>query len=237
LCRRRFGFKKTSASPIALERNRFPEYSKYQMLIFKRAHVRWLILTVIFWFFLVFLPSVPAFRTILAIPLFVNDDSSQGDAAYVLSAGYAFNERLSAAVDLYKMGRVPKIIFSQDDSRGPYNFSTRSNWTPTEWALDFLKWHGIPKDDILIIPGDNHASFGTLNEARTVAKVLPGDVKRLVIITSAPHTRRSILAFKRSLSNRVIISSYAATLLRDSAELYCPIWLEYAKLIVYWLIA
>ena len=155
---------------------------------YKRWIARCLTLTSAFWLALVLIPSFPAFRLMLASPLVVSDDYAEGDAAYVLSAGYAFRERLSAAADLYQMGRVPRIILLRDNTKGAYSFRARSNWTPTEWGLDFLLWRGIPKDKIVILPDAQNSRFGTLNEARMAGKALPSNIKRLVL-AHRPHIR------------------------------------------------
>jgi uncharacterized SAM-binding protein YcdF (DUF218 family) len=207
------------------------------MSVFKHPVAGWLIATAAFWTIMVVVPSFPAFRNLFAAPLILNDVQATGDGAYVLSAGNAFRERLSAAADLYQMGRIPQILLLQDDTRGSYSFTARANWTPTEWALDFLKWRGIPKDKVLIIRAEGKGYFGTLSEARTIAGVLPSSVKRLVLITSAAHTRRSMLAFRRTLPSKIEITPFAATPFRESTEMYDPLWLEYLKLLVYWFIA
>jgi hypothetical protein len=49
--------------------------------------------------------------------------------------------------------------------------------------------------------------------------------------------RRSVLAFERSLPQGVPVQPYAATTMINSYELHHPIWLEYLKLMVYYVIA
>ena len=180
------------------------------------------------------IPSVPQVRFLLARPLVVSSDSASGDACYVLGAGNAIWERLAAASDLYHMKRVPKIILMRDDATGPYSFTAHASWTATEWAVEYLAWRGVPRDRILLI---DHAEgfFGTLSEARNMARKFDG--KSLVVVTSAPHTRRSLIAFKRVLPKDIGIIPYSATTIENSAELYYPLWLEYLKLIVYTLVA
>lgn len=78
---------------------------------------------------------------------------------------------------------------------------------------------------------------GTLTEARAVARQLPKHVKTLVVVSSAPHMRRTLLAFRRSVPAHVRVVPYAATTYVNSYELYHPIWLEYVKLLVYYVIA
>jgi uncharacterized SAM-binding protein YcdF (DUF218 family) len=180
------------------------------------------------------IPSIPKVRSLLARPLIVTSEAANGDACYVLGAGNAIWERLAAASDLYHVKQVPKIILMRDDARGAYSFPDHASWTATEWSVEYLSWRGVPKDKILLI---DHAEgwFGTLSEARNVARSFNG--KSLVIVTSAPHTRRSLLAFRRVLPKDVTVIPYSATSFETSAELYYPIWLEYMKLFAYAIIA
>jgi uncharacterized SAM-binding protein YcdF (DUF218 family) len=198
---------------------------------------KWIGFIAICWLFFVALPSIPKVRSILAAPLVVTQEQAKGDACYLLSGGNAFRERLSAAADLYHMGRVPKIILMREDRLSSYNFSAHASWTPTQWAVDFLQWRGLPRDRILIIEPSNEGLFGTLGEARTIARNLPQGVKSLVVVTSAPHTRRSLLAFRRVLPREISLESYAATSFETSDEMWLPLWIEYLKLLIYAVIA
>lgn len=184
----------------------------------------------------VILPSFPKPRIILSAPLVLNNANARGDACYVLAGGGALWERLDAAADLVQMGRVSRIYVMQDNKQGQYSFKAESSWTRTEWAADYLAWRGIPADRISWIP---HAEgmFGTLTEARAVARNLPNDVKALVIVSSAPHMRRSVLAFRRLLRADMKVIPYAATEFVNSYEMHHPIWIEYLKLLVYFVIA
>jgi uncharacterized SAM-binding protein YcdF (DUF218 family) len=197
---------------------------------------RWLKIAAFGFVFFVALPSIPSVRVALASPLMMNDPEARGDACYVLASGDAFTERLAAAADLYQMHRVARIILARNDAVSYYNFVAKASWTSTEWALDFLAHRGVPTDRILVIP-PTQGLLGTLAEARQVRQTLPSDVRRLVVVSSAPHMRRSLLAFRRILSANVSVVPYAATDVASSAELYRPIWLEYVKLAGYAVVA
>jgi len=184
----------------------------------------------------VILPSFLQTRIILSAPLVVHNMNARGDACYVLAGGGALWERLDAAADLVQMGRVSRILLMQDCTRGPYSFKAKISWTRTEWAADYLDWRGISPDRISWIP-QTDGMFGTLTEARMVAKNLPKEVKSLVVVSSAPHMRRSVLAFRRSLSADMKVVPYAATEFVNSCEMHHPIWIEYLKLLVYFVMA
>ena len=185
---------------------------------------------------IIILSSSITIREWLAAPLVVHNPNAYGDACYVLEGGDAIWERLSAGADLLQMRRVPTLILTKDDTIGRYNFKAHASWTESQWETDYLLWRGISSSSIHEIPSSK-GFFGTLTEARNVAKHLPANVKTLVIVSSAPHMRRAVLAFRRSLPAGVEVVPYAATSYDTSAEMYYPIWIEYLKLFVYFFIA
>ena len=177
-------------------------------------------------------PSIPKIRSILAAPLVITNENASGDACYVLAGGNAIWERLNAASALYRMKRIPIIFIMQNGERSHYNFTQQTNWTQTQWAVSYLEWRGVPKERIASLD-EAKGLFGTLTEAQNLAKNLPPNVRRLVLVTSAPHTRRSLLAFRKTLPPTVSVIPYAASPFKTSSERSAPIWPEYLKLLVY----
>lgn len=184
---------------------------------------------------LVIVPSFPAVRAVLSAPLVVHDPDASGDACYVLAGGESIWERLNAVADLVHLRRVSRIYLMEDQSRDQYNVKAGRSWTRIQWLRDYLAWRGVATDRISLIPKAD-GFFGTLAEARTFAGHAVG-VKKVVIVSSAPHMRRALLAFRRSLPSDVQVAPYAASGVRTSYELYNPLWIEYLKLLVYWIIA
>ncbi len=187
------------------------------------------------WTLLVGVPSLPGVRDVVAAPLVVDDRAARGDAAYVLAGGHAIWERLRAASDLYHLGRVPQILLMDVRRDDGTFFPAGRNWSATEWALGYLEWLGVPRDRVRVLPPAD-GGLGTLAEARLVRDHAAG-ARRLVLVTSAPHTRRTLLAFRRTLPADVEVTVYAATTFLDSEELFRPLFLEYVKLLVYAVVA
>ena len=181
--------------------------------------------------------DVPAIRVWLTRPLVVASESATGDAAYVLAGGSAFRERLAAAADLVLMHQVPRILIMRQTEVAAFSFKANKNWTPTEWAVDYLQWRGVPSESIQIFDDRKLSWMGTLDEARSLAAILPDNINRLVLVTSPAHTRRSMLAFMRNLPKRVVVLSYPAIEIRQSTEFYNPLSVEYMKLLVYAIVA
>lgn len=205
-----------------------------KMLIYRL--VKWILSIVIIWIAFIVLSSSPKTRSWLTVPLVVHEQNARGTACYVLAGGGALWERLDAAADLLQMGRVENILLMSDNSTGQFSFKAKTSWTRTEWAADYLTWRGISAGRISWM-AQSEGLFGTLIEARAVAKNLPKNVKTLVVVSSAPHMRRVVLAFRRSLPADVVVVPYAATTFENSYEMYHPIWVEYLKLLVYLVVA
>ena len=181
--------------------------------------------------------EIPPVRVWLTKPLVVTSAESNGDAGYILAGGSAFRERMAAAADLVLMHRVPRLYLMRDNDLAAFSFTANRNWTPTEWAVDYLKWRGVPEAAIQVFDDKKLSKFGTLDEALSLAAILPANVNRLVLVTSPAHTRRSVLAFTRSLPKRVTVLSYPAVEIRQSTEFYNPLTVEYLKLLVYAVVA
>lgn len=189
--------------------------------------------------FLVFAvaPGITAVRHVISTPLIVHDEEARGDAAYVMAGGLASEERLRAAADLVHMGRVPRLYLMRDDGRSYYSFTERRSLSHTEWMVGYLGWLGVPPDRITLVADHGGSRLGSLHEADLMRQALPSDVRRLVVVTSPVHTRRSGLAFRRRLGPGVAVTTYAAIDVALSAEAFAPLWLEYLKLAVYTVVA
>ena len=194
----------------------------------------WMLATL--WFTSTVLLSSSTVRGFLIWPLYVNDAEASGEVAYVMADGPAVWERLRAASDLYHWGRVKRIVLLEEVKTAGYNFIRQQSDTRVQREIDYLGLYGVPPEKIDTIPQINNAAMGSLSEAKQFAKFMP-NVKSVVVVTSAPHTRRSKLCFVRSLPAEVSVSSYAASVPAQSDEIRSPIWWEYGKLVVYWISA
>jgi uncharacterized SAM-binding protein YcdF (DUF218 family) len=189
------------------------------------------------WLVLVVLPTFAQVRSVLIWPLYRHDPDATGEVAYIMANGYAYLERLRAGADLYHMHRVQRIFILNEELPAGYDFELRRLQSNTEMAIAYLGFLGVPPSAISSIDISESALFGSLSEARSMAKALPPSASKVVVVTSAPHTRRSLLCFRRSLPEGIQSQVYSATDPIHSAELCGSIWLEYVKLVVYILVA
>ncbi len=175
-------------------------------------------------------------RGVLILPLHVHDADARGEIAYVMADGPATWERLRAAADLYHMHRVKQIYLLNQTRMSGHDFIRKRNVTRVQREIDFLGLHGVPADRIERVEVDADHWLSSRSEAVGLEKMV-GDVESLVVVTSSPHTRRSLLCFRRSFDASTKVSVYSASEPSESAETHLPIWIEYGKLAVYWLCA
>ncbi|MDR6406273.1 MULTISPECIES: vancomycin high temperature exclusion protein [Chryseobacterium] len=95
-----------------------------------------------------------------------------------------FYNRIQAAVDLYKSGKIKYIIVSGDNSTKDYN-------EPEDMLLTLTKY-GIPQERIFL----DHAGFRTLDSV-VRAKEIFGQTK-LIIISQKFHNERAVFLAKQN---------------------------------------
>ncbi|UWX60169.1 YdcF family protein [Chryseobacterium oranimense] len=128
-----------------------------------------------------------------------------------------FYNRIQAAIDLYKSGKIKYIIVSGDNSTKDYN-------EPEDMQLTLMKY-GIPKDRIIM----DHAGFRTLDSV-VRAKEIFGQNK-LVIISQKFHNERAVFLAKK---NGIEAFGYNANDVNKYAGLKTNLREYLAKTKVYW---
>ena len=220
----------SSISPRAITVNPTPETQD------TRSVLRWITRLALIFGTLVILPSLKPVRGWLAAPLYVCDEDPTAEVAYVMSDGHAYWERLHGASDLFHMRKINRILIRHENMYSHYNFVKKKNDILYERAIDYLVWKGVPPDAIDTIPVNQDSLLSSLGEAQQIANVIP-DLRSVTVVTSAPHTRRSLLCFERSLPGHVQVKVYSPSSVAESWEVNEPIWMEYVKLLVYYLAA
>ncbi len=204
-----------------------------------RCRVYWRRLALIAgcWVVMVALPSQRNVRGWLCLPLYMHQEDARGDVAYVMAGGFAYFERLRAASDLIHMHRVSEIYLLDEQQSVGFDFVQHRLQPKVEQAKAYLGLLGVPSECIHVVPEFPNALMGSLSEAQMFAAHLPDAVSDVVVVTSAPHTRRSLMCFQRSLRLSVTVQVYAASEPSQSSEVYMPLWHEYLKLLVYFIFA
>jgi len=113
----------------------------------------------------------------------------QADAAVVLGAAVwsqnvspVFRERINHAVDLYRKGKVRKLIFTggQGNSNEP---------TEAAAASSYAQANGIPVQDILV-EQKSHTTFENIVNAKQLADA--NSLKTVLIVSDPMHMKRAM---------------------------------------------
>ena len=111
------------------------------------------------------------------------------DAAIVLGAAVwsdevspVFRERINHALDLYRAGKVDKIIFTGGQGN-------RDEQTEAAAARDYAVENGIPEKDILI-EQTSHTTYENVVNAKQLADA--NGLQKVLIVSDPLHMRRAI---------------------------------------------
>jgi uncharacterized SAM-binding protein YcdF (DUF218 family) len=103
--------------------------------------------------------------------------------------------RLPAAASLYKEGKAPKILLTNDGIFSSWSEEKQRNLYQVEWAEENLFKFQIPENAIVNL---SYTSSGSIHDALNTRKyVLDKRLKSIIIVTSDYHTRRSLWTFER----------------------------------------
>jgi uncharacterized SAM-binding protein YcdF (DUF218 family) len=138
--------------------------------------------------FLVYLARHPLLR--MAGEFWIVDDAPvTADAIVILSDDNYFAERAERAAQLYRAGDAPRVVASGRFLR-PYA-------TVADLMLHDLKERGVPENAIVRFP---HHAANTQEEAAEIAHLIhERGWKKILLVTSNYHTRRSRYIFERVL--------------------------------------
>lgn len=105
----------------------------------------------------------------------------------------ANGDRLTSAIELYKLGVIKKIIIS-----GGNGTLVNNSMKESEWSKSFLINMGIKEKDILL----ENRSRNTMENAQKTATLIKHEIfQKSLLITSAQHMRRAIFCFRKTRFN------------------------------------
>ena len=127
------------------------------------------------------------------------DEPAPADAIVVLAGTY---QRGIRAGELYRQGMAPLVYVSvpvADPSAAPLA-ELGVRLVPTEEIYErTLAAMGVPSDRVRRL---GHGSISTYDEAREAARVFPAAGRRLLLVTSPFHVRRTRMIFEDALKGR-----------------------------------
>jgi uncharacterized SAM-binding protein YcdF (DUF218 family) len=174
--------------------------------------------------------------------LIVDAPLEHADVIVVLSGSSTFVERTHVAAQLYSEGIAEKVLLTNDNSQGGWLSSQQRNPFFYERARWELERQGVPESKVEVLgPIVN----STQEEALAVREYVgSNNIRSLIIVTSAYHSRRALRTFQRVLAGRVKVGLVSpppgwqtpgATSWWLSAGGWRTVPNEYLKLVYYWL--
>jgi uncharacterized SAM-binding protein YcdF (DUF218 family) len=132
--------------------------------------------------------------------LMIEKPLDTADAIIVLSGSAVYKERTRKAAEIYQQGVAPLIVITNDGGRSGWSRSEQRNLPYVELEQRELIAHGVLPDAIVTLPG---VVSGTDDEARAIAvEIEPRQIRSLIIVTSAYHTRRALNTFEKILAGK-----------------------------------
>ena len=175
--------------------------------------------------------------------LFVQAEVPHADALVVLSGSPAYVERALWAARLFREGRAPRVVLTDDGRRGGWSNAERRNPYFVERAAEELRRAGVPAERIEILP---RAVTGTHDEALLLREyAVARGARSLSVVTSAYHSRRALWTLRRVFEGSGVEVGLSAVPAGSLTPAPATWWLsargwqmvagEYLKFIYYWL--
>ena len=160
--------------------------------------------------FLLLFILVFAFRaqilTGVADYLIIEDSLQPADAIVLLNGDY--DTRPFRAGDLYLQGLAPKIIIARAENTPAVDLGLVPN--DTDISVGVMQKLGVPPEKIIILPLPG-GTTSTFDEAALVKKYIQANqLHRIILVTSAFHTRRARWIFKKTFAGLPVTLEMAA---------------------------
>lgn len=145
------------------------------------------LILVLAWPFVAWLAAIALIKTV-SLP--------RADAVVVFSGSSAYIERSRRAAELYKEGRAPRVVLTNDNLRGGWSEVRQINPLFVERAQEELVRAGVPSDSVEVLA---EPVAGTHDEAVAVYNYATRKGMHSVLFVTSPyHTRRALWTVQRS---------------------------------------
>lgn len=127
--------------------------------------------------------------------LVVREELPRADALAVLAGSATYVERAQRAAELYREGRAPRVILTNDGLSGGYSVADDRNPLFVERAARELRAAGVPAEAIEVVPETVSSTFDEAVRLRAHAEAR--GYGSLLVVTSAYQSRRALWTFKQ----------------------------------------
>jgi uncharacterized SAM-binding protein YcdF (DUF218 family) len=119
----------------------------------------------------------------------------KADAIVVLGGAASYEERSQFAAELLLAERAPRVLLTNDNTRGPWSESEQRNPFFYERAVASLKSAGVAESRIEVLP---QPVTSTYEEAVLVRQyATEHKLRSILIVTSGYHSRRALWTFSK----------------------------------------
>lgn len=174
----------------------------------------------------------------LASFLVIDDAPQKGDIIYVLNGDV--NNRPFHAAKLFREGRASRVVIAREEDEPAVRAGVLPNLTDA--AVRVMEKLGVPQERISVLPVPGGVT-STRDEAAVLRRYVDAHgTRRVILVTSAFHTRRALWIMRKVLSgsSAMILSSPAphygfdkASWWKDERGLLAFVD-EYVKLLYYY---
>jgi uncharacterized SAM-binding protein YcdF (DUF218 family) len=134
--------------------------------------------------------------------LIVNAPLAHADVIMIMAGSAAYKERTQRAAELYREGRAPKIILTDDNQQGGWESDEQRNIPYQELAGRTLRRLGVPHAAIELVPGPVSSTYEESLLLRNYAEA--NGLHSVLVVTSPYHSRRALWTLRKNFSNTAI---------------------------------
>jgi uncharacterized SAM-binding protein YcdF (DUF218 family) len=134
--------------------------------------------------------------TSIADYLIVSDKLQPADVIVLLNS--EVDTRPFRASELYKQGLAPVIVIARSESTPTVDLGLVPN--DTDISVAVMEKQGVPADKIIVLPFPGGVT-STFDEAAAIRQYVQAhQTRRIILVTSAFHTRRARWIFEKTLA-------------------------------------
>jgi uncharacterized SAM-binding protein YcdF (DUF218 family) len=182
---------------------------------------------------------------VAARSLIVRAELAHADALVVLSGSSEYVERTRWAAQLFREGRAPLVVLTDDNQRSGWSSEQQRNPYFVERAFEELRRADVPAEKIVVVPLPQPAS-STYDESLTLRDYATArGLRSLLVVTSPYHSRRALWTLRRVFRGSDVAVGLDPVAAGQQSPAPVAWWLdrrgwqtvaaEYPKLIYYWL--
>lgn len=127
--------------------------------------------------------------------LVVREELPRADALAVLAGSATYVERAQRAAELYREGRAPRIVLTNDGLRGGYSAADDANPLFVERAARELRAAGVPDEAVEVVPQTVTSTFDEAVRLREHAAAR--GYRSLLVVTTGYQSRRALWTLRR----------------------------------------